>query len=125
LALANDLYQQLVDGADFAQLASEYSDDPGSAADGGDLGWFGRGKMVAPFEEAAFTLAVDAISQPVESSFGYHIIQVLERDDARPKDAATLDQERSQAFQSWLTEQLASDEIERPANLMGLLPTGL
>ena len=125
LALANDLYQQLVDGADFAQLASEYSDDPGSAADGGDLGWFGRGKMVAPFEEAAFTLAVDAISQPVESSFGYHIIQVLERDDARPKDAAALDQERSQAFQSWLTEQLASDEIERPANLMGLLPTGL
>ena len=125
LALANELYQQLMDGADFAQLASEYSDDPGSAASDGDLGWFGRGRMVAPFEEAAFSLAIDAISQPVESSFGYHIIQVLERDNARPKDAATLDQERSQAFQSWLTEQLASEEIERPSNLMGLLPTGL
>ncbi|MFO7633184.1 MAG: peptidylprolyl isomerase [Caldilinea sp.] len=125
LALANELRQRLLDGEDFAVLAAEYSDDPGSAAQGGDLGWFGRGQMVAPFEEAAFGLAVDEISEPVESDFGYHIIQVLERDSARPKDEGALDQERAQAYQTWLNEQLAREDIQRPDNLVSLLPTGL
>lgn len=125
LALANELRQRLVDGEDFATLAAEYSDDPGSASNGGDLGWFGKGQMVAPFEEAAFTLAVDEISQPIKSDFGYHIIQVLERDAARPKDEPTIEQERAQAFQTWLQEQLASESIQRADNLVNLLPTGL
>lgn len=125
LALANELRQRLLDGEDFAVLAAEYSDDPGSAAQGGDLGWFGRGQMVAPFEEAAFGLAIDEISEPVESDFGYHIIQVLERDSARPKDEGALDQERAQAYQTWLNEQLAREDIQRPDNLVSLLPTGL
>ncbi|BAL99782.1 MULTISPECIES: peptidylprolyl isomerase [Caldilinea] len=125
LALANELRQRLLNGEDFAALAAEYSDDPGSAAQGGDLGWFGRGRMVAPFEEAAFSLAVDEISEPIKTDFGYHIIQVLERDAAHPKDENRLAQERAQAFQSWLNEQLARDDIQRPSNLVSLLPAGL
>lgn len=125
LALANELRQRLLNGEDFAALAAEYSDDPGSAAQGGDLGWFGRGRMVAPFEEAAFSLAVDEISEPIKTDFGYHIIQVLERDAAHPKDEYQLTQERAQAFQAWLNEQLAREDIQRPSNLVSLLPAGL
>jgi len=125
LALANELRQRLLDGEDFAELAAEYSDDPGSAAQGGDLGWFGRGQMVAPFEDAAFNLAIGEISEPVKTDFGYHIIEVLERDPARPKDESMLAQERAQAFQTWLNAQLAREDIQRPGNLVNLLPTGL
>lgn len=125
LALANELRQRLLAGEDFAALAAEYSDDPGSAANGGDLGWFGKGQMVAPFEEAAFSLPIGEISEPVKSDFGYHLIEVLERDAARPKSQAQLDQERSQAFQTWLKEQLAGEDVQRTDNLVNLLPAGL
>lgn len=78
---ANDLKAQLDDGADFAELAEENSTD-GSAASGGDLGFFTEGRMVPEFDEVAFSLDVDEISDPVQSEFGYHIIQVLERRDS-------------------------------------------
>lgn len=70
--------EQLDGGADFAELAQEYSSD-GSAAEGGDLGWFGVGAMVPEFEQAAYDLEVDEISEPVQSQFGFHIIQVTEK----------------------------------------------
>ncbi len=95
LALAEELHQRLADGEDFAALAEEYSDDTGSAINGGDLGWFGRGVMVPAFEEAAFALEPDEISEPVATDFGYHIIQVLEKDAERPKEAGVLQQERA------------------------------
>ncbi|RMH74200.1 MAG: hypothetical protein D6675_00645 [Gemmatimonadetes bacterium] len=63
-------------GADFAALAREYSQDPGSGARGGDLNWFGKGRMVKPFEDAAFALEPGEISQPVKSQFGWHIIKM-------------------------------------------------
>jgi peptidyl-prolyl cis-trans isomerase C len=81
--------------------------------------------MVAPFEEAAFSLAIGEISEPVKSDFGYHLIEVLERDPARQKEQAQVEQERGQAFQTWLQEQLASEEIQRADNLMNLLPAGM
>ena len=125
LALAQEIRQRLADGEEFAALAAEYSDDPGSAANGGDLGWFGRGRMVAPFEEAAFALAVNEISEPVKTDFGYHIIEVLEQDAAREKDAAQIDQERAQAFDTWLQAQRDAADVQKPENLTNLLPTGL
>ncbi|MFN2308925.1 MAG: SurA N-terminal domain-containing protein [Gammaproteobacteria bacterium] len=75
---AEDLVTRLREGADFAALAKEFSADPGSASAGGDLGLFGKGVMVPEFEAAAFALELNAISEPVRSAFGFHIIQVTE-----------------------------------------------
>lgn len=76
LHLADSLYRALRAGADFATVASKYSQDSASAVHGGDLGWFRRGVMVKEFEDAAFRLRPGDISPPVETKFGYHIIQV-------------------------------------------------
>lgn len=70
---------RLAKGEDFAAVAKAESDDVGSGAQGGDLGSFTRGRMVPVFEEAAFSLPINEISQPVKSQFGYHLIQVQER----------------------------------------------
>ncbi len=75
--LAQELIQQLRDGADFAAFADEYSDD--KSAKGGDLGFFERGRMVPEFEEAAFATPVGEISGPVLTKFGYHIIKVTDK----------------------------------------------
>lgn len=81
---ANELKAALDGGADFATLAKENSIDPG-AANGGDLGFFGKGMMVAPFEEAAFALASPGeISAPVQSQFGWHLIRLEEKRDSQP-----------------------------------------
>jgi parvulin-like peptidyl-prolyl isomerase len=125
LALALDLRQRLENGEDFATLAAEYSDDTGSAAKGGDLGWFGRGKMVPVFEDAAFSLAPGEISQPIRSDFGYHIIQVLEKDPNHPKDENSLQQERTTAYENWLKEQIAATPVERTSDLASKLPRDL
>jgi len=76
---ALQIYRELESGADFAALASEFSQDPGSAAKGGDLGWFGRGRMVKVFEDTAFNTPVGEVSPPVLSQFGWHIIQTQDR----------------------------------------------
>lgn len=91
LAEAEDLLAQIEEGGDFGELAREFSDDTGSGAQGGDLGWFTRGMMVAPFEEAAFNAEVGEVVGPVESQFGYHIIQVLGMED-RPADQSAYDE---------------------------------
>jgi len=70
-------------GKDFATLAKQNSQDPGSAANGGDLGFFQQGQMVGPFNDAAFSLKPGAISNVVETDFGYHIIKVIEKQPAR------------------------------------------
>ncbi|AGA33863.1 Survival protein SurA precursor (Peptidyl-prolyl cis-trans isomerase SurA) [Thioalkalivibrio nitratireducens DSM 14787] len=76
---ARVLYRRIQDGASFADLARAHSDDPGSAARGGELGWISSGETVPAFEEAVAHLAVGEVSAPVQSPFGWHIIEVLDR----------------------------------------------
>jgi len=90
-------------GSDFGELAKEFSTDTGSGAKGGDLGWFGKGAMVAEFEEAAFSMEIGEISEPIQSQFGYHIIQVLGHDDI-PLNASQYEEKRQTAFTEWLTK---------------------
>jgi foldase protein PrsA len=80
---AKEVKKKLEEGAKFEDLAAEYSTDPGSAQNGGDLGWFGQGEMVPEFEEAAYSLDVNEVSEPVESSFGWHIIQVTDKKEKK------------------------------------------
>ena len=80
---AKEIKAKLDKGEDFAKLAKEHSKDPGSAENGGDLGWFGPGKMVKEFEDAAYALKVGEISQPVKSDFGYHIIKLTDKEEKK------------------------------------------
>ncbi|TWT03365.1 foldase [Planococcus sp. CPCC 101016] len=84
---ANSIKKELDEGGDFAALAEENSTDTGSAANGGNLDWFGPGAMVPEFEEVAYGLEVDEISEPVASEFGFHIIQVLEKREVEDQPA--------------------------------------
>jgi peptidyl-prolyl cis-trans isomerase D len=90
--------------ANWYELANKYSTDPGSKNSGGDLGWFGKGKMIAEFEQAAFGLGVGEISQPIKTQYGYHIIQSLGL-ESRPISDQDYQSLRSQKFQDWLTAQ--------------------
>lgn len=109
---ADEIYEELMNGGDFEELAKEHSTD-GSAEDGGDLGLFGRGKMVKEFEEAAFALDIDEISEPVESEFGFHIIKLEEKNaeiKAEFEDFEEdirnnlFDQQISSAYTTWYAE---------------------
>ena len=73
----NDIRQRILDGEDFASLAEEFSEDPGSAKQGGDLGWVGMGVFTAEFEETMLTSEIGTISEVFESEFGYHFLEVL------------------------------------------------
>ncbi|WP_022834846.1 peptidylprolyl isomerase [Salisaeta longa] len=86
LGLMQRLRDSLQTGASFAELAREYSEDPGSASQGGDLGWFGRGRMVAAFNDAAFDAAPGEVVGPVKTQFGYHLIKV----EARAEQAVQI-----------------------------------
>ncbi len=110
---AEDLFNRLQAGEDFAELAQELSEDPGSKDEGGDLGWFGRGRMQPEFEAVAFSLRLEEVSEPFTTTFGYHILQVLERDPEREMDEFTLSQRRNQAFDDWLEERQQTANIER------------
>jgi len=82
-AKATEILNQVKAGADFAELAKQHSQDPGSGPRGGDLDYFERGQMVGPFEEAAFALAAGQTSELVETRFGYHIIKIVDKQAAR------------------------------------------
>jgi len=121
LERAQAIRAELVGGASFAELARIESADLVSARQGGSLGRFTRGQMVTPFEEAAFSLPIDAISEPVQTDFGWHLIQVTARDD----EAGTVEArhilfsyepfgEREQALLS------TADELEALGEELGL-----
>jgi parvulin-like peptidyl-prolyl isomerase len=110
---AEAVLERLDGGEDFASLAEELSQDPGSAQGGGDLGWFPRGVMAPEFEEGAFSLSPGEISDVVETTFGFHIIEVEEQDDNRELEPDILAQKREQAFQVWLADLEAAATIQR------------
>ena len=100
-------------GEDFAKVAREVSKDPGTAKAGGDLGWFPRGLMVPEFEQAAFSLPLKQVSSPVQTQFGYHVIQVLEKDPNRKLPDDRWQELRQAKFQEWLESQRDAAKIER------------
>ena len=104
------LLERLAAGEDWTALAAELSTDPGSKDSGGDLGWFGRGMMVEAFETAAFALEVGETSDLVQSDYGYHVIQVLEK-GMKDLDEDTYLAKQQEAFQTWFEEQKAKASV--------------
>lgn len=118
---ANEVKAKLNDGEDFADLAKEYSTDPGSKDQGGELGYFGRGRMVPEFEEAAFDLGIGKISEPVQTDLGYHIIKVEDKKEAKEATfegskeeirEILVDQQMGDAYQKWYGETYEEYEIK-------------
>ncbi|MCP1122829.1 peptidylprolyl isomerase PrsA [Bacillus sp. 3103sda1] len=114
---ANDIKRQLNSGASFEELAKKYSEDTVSKNNGGDLGYFGPGKMVPEFEEAAYKLNVGEISEPVKSPKGYHIIKLTDKKELQPYDEVkdsirkTIENERIQD-NTW-RQKVLSDELKK------------
>jgi len=101
---AEEVKTKLQNGGDFAELAKENSQDPGSAENGGDLGCLGKGETVPPFEEAAFSAKQGEVVGPVETEFGFHLIEVT---DIREEQTQPLDEVEGQ-----ITDQLAATQQE-------------
>ena len=120
-SLAGTVSFLLEQGEDFAKIAKNYSKDSGSANKSGDLGWFSKGAMVPEFEEAAFSQEIGEIGEPVQSQFGYHIIQVLDRQEL-PLSAEQLQQNRDSAFAEWQVSALAEAEISTNESWAQYLP---
>jgi foldase protein PrsA len=110
--LAADLVQRLAAGEDFATLATANSEDTGSAQGGGDLGWFPRGIMVSEFEEAAFGLGIGEPSGVITTTYGYHIIDVLEK-GTRDLTEDHRQQLQQSEFIKWLDAERAGSDIQR------------
>ncbi|MFA9459111.1 peptidylprolyl isomerase [Halalkalibacter sp. AB-rgal2] len=112
---AEEVLEKLEEGEDFAELAMEYSVD-GSAAMGGELGYFGSGQMVEPFEEAAFALEVGEVSDIVESDFGYHIIMKTgfrdSFEDFEEEIRETLINQRTRSQEQVLTDLIDDADID-------------
>lgn len=119
------LVQRLAQGEDFAELAKTNSQDPGSAAKGGDLGFFGKGVMDPAFEAATFALQKGEVSQPVRSSFGFHLIKLtdIKSGDVKPFEAAKREVE--QAYRKAEGEKIYFEMAERLADLSYEDPSSL
>ncbi len=125
LAQAQQVLAQVKAGKDFGELAKQYSQDPGSASSGGDLGWAERGSFVAPFADALFGMSVGEIKGPVKTQYGYHIIRLDEIqagkgksfEEARPDLEAQLRRDRATDRFGEIQEQLQSKLAEPGADL--------
>ncbi|MEK3799050.1 peptidylprolyl isomerase [Peribacillus sp. FSL H8-0477] len=117
---AKDIAKKLAAGEKFADLAKEYSTDTASVENGGELGFFGKGEMAEEFEKVAFSLDKGKISDPVKTSYGYHIIKVTDKKaakkanlkDSKTEITATLKNEKLQTeYTTWLTEKQKDYDI--------------
>ena len=115
---AKALKAELDGGGDFAELAKTKSSDPGSAQNGGDLGWFGPGMMVEPFEKAVMTMQPGQVSDPVQTQFGWHVIRLSETrlatgptlEEKRPELAGEL---QSKAVEDYVTALTAKADVKK------------
>ena len=115
-ATAQALLAQIQAGADFGQVAQQSSLDNLTRANGGDLGWFARGTLPAKeVEDAAFALQPGQLSGVIQSAFGYHIVQVLERDPARKLEGDQFVKVQQQAMENWLNGLRAQAKVQRLA----------
>jgi len=122
---AQDVLAKIRAGESFDELAKEFSDDPGSKRKGGDLGWFGTGNMVKPFEDAVKALKMGDVSEPVKTQYGFHIIRL---DDATPEVTKTYAQMREQLKQEFQKERAESEfygQVDQFANLAFEHPNSL
>ena len=106
-AIAEDLYQKLTDGADFAELARKHTDDTSSAVNGGDLGWMNGEELVPSFTKTMHETKINEISKPFESQFGWHILQVLER-----KSENMASQYQKAIAKNFLRKRKFQDELQ-------------
>ncbi|OLS01470.1 peptidylprolyl isomerase [Tissierella creatinophila] len=118
--LAKEVREKLVAGEDIAKLAKEYSTDEGTKDNGGNLGFFGKGKMVESFDKAAFTLPIGEVSQPIKSEFGYHVIVVKEKKEAKTTSLEEnketikqmlVDAKMPEAFNKWYSQKVEEHKI--------------
>ncbi|MGF3104636.1 foldase protein PrsA [Rossellomorea sp. DUT-2] len=118
---AQEVKKKLDDGGDFAELAKEYSTDTSNAESGGELGFFAKGEMVTEFDEKAFAMKKGEISEPVKTEFGYHIIKVTDKKDAKEAVLADhkeeikdilFDQALQTEYGTWLQEKKEDYKIE-------------
>jgi len=123
--LAESLVARIADGEDFAALAEEFSDDPVSAAEGGDLGWIEPGVMMAEFESALYELTPGEVSEPVRTEFGWHLIKLIDVEaprgqsfeEAREEIAAEVREERADELYIELTDRLIDMIYADPTGL--------
>lgn len=111
-AKIDGLRKQLLEGGDFAALAKEHSDCPSGKQNGGNLGSFGRGQMVKPFEDAAFSQEVDAVGDVVTTDFGFHIVQVLKKEEGKTRTVESEKDQLVQLFMRRKKDEMAQNYVE-------------
>ncbi|MBN2303821.1 MAG: peptidyl-prolyl cis-trans isomerase [Anaerolineae bacterium] len=121
LTRAEQVMDALQDGEPFADLARTMSDDTGSGADGGELGWASPDGYVAAFQDAVLESEIGAIVGPIETEYGYHIIQVMGR-EVRELTPSALSTKQSEAFQAWVDEQRTNADISRNSDWLDRIP---
>ena len=124
-AKIEDLEKRLQGGEDFAELANEFSDDPGSKEQGGDVGWISPGLMAKAFEDTAYSLEVGKLSKPVRTPFGFHLIEVTEIKSGGAGDFNLLHDEIEASYRHSEAEQLLFDKAEKLADLSYEMPDTL
>ncbi len=120
---AEDILKQLKAGANFEELAKKYSEDPGSAKEGGSLGWIGKGRTVPEFEKAAFSQPIGKVGDLVKSSYGFHIIRVDARQDAHMKTLEEVKDQIEPILKQQKAQEIAqkqADELLQQAKTKGL-----
>ncbi len=124
LLLAERLLARLASGESFSYLASLYSDDPSAESNAGDLGWVREGTLVPEFEKVALGLALEELSSPIKTDFGYHIIQVLDVNLEADRPSNEIQAEVTDNFNRWLQTLQSDAQIEERGNLIRQLPAG-